>query len=32
LKPAEFVVLHLTTSGKKPRLVAVEHQSLSERL
>jgi 8-oxo-(d)GTP phosphatase len=31
LKPAEFVVLHLTTSGKKPRLVAVEHQSLSER-
>lgn len=32
LKPAEFVVLHLTTTGKKPRLVAVEHQSLSERL
>jgi len=32
LKPAEFVVLHLTTSGKKPRLVAVEHQSLSDRL
>lgn len=32
LKPAEFIVLHLTTSGKKPRLVAVEHQSLSERL
>jgi 8-oxo-dGTP pyrophosphatase MutT (NUDIX family)/phosphohistidine phosphatase SixA len=31
LKPAEFVVLHLTTSGKDPRLVAVEHQSLSER-
>lgn len=32
LKPSEFVVLHLTTSGKKPRLVAIEHQSLSERL
>jgi 8-oxo-dGTP diphosphatase len=32
LKPAEFVVLHLTTSGKQPRLVAVEYQSLSERL
>jgi 8-oxo-dGTP diphosphatase len=31
LKPAEFIVLHLTTSGKKPRLVAVEHQSLAER-
>ena len=31
LKPADFIVMHLTTSGKKPRLVAVEHQSLSER-
>jgi 8-oxo-dGTP diphosphatase len=32
LKPGEFIVLHLTTTGKKPRLVAVEHQSLEERL
>lgn len=32
LKPGDFIVLHLTTSGKKPRLVAVEHQSLEERL
>jgi 8-oxo-dGTP diphosphatase len=31
LKPGDFIVMHLTTSGKKPRLVAVEHQSLSER-
>ena len=32
LKPGEFIVLHLTTAGKKPRLVAVEQQSLEERL
>lgn len=32
LKPGEFIVLHLTNSGPKPRLVAVEHQSLAERL
>lgn len=32
LKPGDFIVLHLTNSGPKPRLVAVEHQSLSERL
>jgi 8-oxo-dGTP diphosphatase len=32
LKPGEFIVLHLTTDGKKPRLVAVEQQSLEERL
>lgn len=32
LKPGDFIVLHLTNSGSKPRLVAVEHQSLSERL
>jgi 8-oxo-dGTP diphosphatase len=32
LKPGEFIVLHLTTAGNKPRLVAVEHQSLEERL
>ena len=32
LKPGDFIVLHLTTSGKKPRLVAVEAQSLLERL
>jgi 8-oxo-dGTP diphosphatase len=31
LKPGDFIVLHLTTSGKKPRLVAVEQQSLEER-
>lgn len=31
LKPGDFIVLHLTTAGKKPRLVAVEHQSLEER-
>lgn len=31
LKPGDFIVLHLTTTGKKPRLVAVEQQSLSER-
>jgi 8-oxo-dGTP pyrophosphatase MutT (NUDIX family)/phosphohistidine phosphatase SixA len=31
LKPGDFIVLHLTTSGKKPRLVAVEQQSLDER-
>jgi 8-oxo-dGTP diphosphatase len=32
LKPGDFIVLHLTTAGKKPRLVAVESQSLEERL
>jgi 8-oxo-dGTP pyrophosphatase MutT (NUDIX family)/phosphohistidine phosphatase SixA len=32
LKPGDFIVLHLTDSGKKPRLVAVEQQSLEERL
>lgn len=32
LKPGDFIVLHLTTAAKKPRLVAVEHQSLEERL
>jgi 8-oxo-(d)GTP phosphatase len=32
LKPGDFIVLHLTTAGKKPRLVAVESQSLDERL
>jgi 8-oxo-dGTP diphosphatase len=32
LKPGDFIVLHLTTAGKKPRLVAVEQQSLEERL
>ena len=32
LKPGDFIVLHLTTVGKKPRLVAVEQQSLEERL
>ena len=32
LKPGDFIVLHLTTTGKKPRLVAVEQQSLEERL
>lgn len=32
LKPGDFIVLHLTTVGKKPRLVAVESQSLDERL
>jgi 8-oxo-dGTP diphosphatase len=32
LKPGEFIVLHLTNSGARPRLVAVEQQSLSERL
>jgi 8-oxo-dGTP diphosphatase len=32
LKPGDFLVLHLTNSGTKPKLVAVEHQSLSERL
>ena len=31
LRPGDFIVLHLTTSGKKPRLVAVEQQSLEER-
>lgn len=31
LKPGDFIVLHLTTSGSKPRLVAVEEQSLEER-
>lgn len=31
LKPGDFIVLHLTDSGKKPRLVAVEQQSLEER-
>ncbi|CAB4630740.1 unannotated protein [freshwater metagenome] len=31
LKPGDFIVLHLTTAGKKPRLVAVEQQSLEER-
>lgn len=31
LKPSDFIVLHLTTAGKKPRLVAVEQQSLEER-
>lgn len=31
LKPGDFIVLHLTTAAKKPRLVAVEHQSLEER-
>lgn len=31
LKPGDFIVLHLTTAGKKSRLVAVEHQSLEER-
>ena len=32
LKPGDFIVLHLTTSGRKSRLVAVEAQSLEERL
>jgi 8-oxo-dGTP pyrophosphatase MutT (NUDIX family)/phosphohistidine phosphatase SixA len=32
LKPGDFIVLHLTDSGKKPRLVAVEQQSIEERL
>jgi len=32
LKPGDFIVLHLTTAGKKPRLVAVESPSLEERL
>jgi 8-oxo-dGTP diphosphatase len=32
LKTGDFIVLHLTTAGKKPRLVAVEAQSLEERL
>ena len=32
LKPGDFIVLHLTTTGKKPRLVAVEQQGLGERL
>jgi 8-oxo-dGTP diphosphatase len=32
LKPGDFIVLHLNTAGKKPRLVAVESQSLEERL
>lgn len=32
LKPGDFIVLHLTNSGPKPKLVAVEHQSLAERL
>lgn len=32
LKPGDFIVLHLTMTGKKPRLVAVEQQSLEERL
>ena len=32
LKPGEFIVLHLTNVGPKPKLVAVEHQSLAERL
>ena len=32
LKPGDFIVLHLTTAAKKPRLVAVESQSLEERL
>jgi hypothetical protein len=32
LKPGDFIVLHLTAAGKKPRLVAVEQQSLEERL
>lgn len=31
LKPGDFIVLHLSTTGKKPRLVAVEQQSLQER-
>ena len=31
LKPGDFIVLHLTTAGKKSRLVAVEQQSLEER-
>jgi Phosphohistidine phosphatase SixA len=32
LKPGDFIVLHLTNVGPKPKLVAVEHQSLAERL
>jgi 8-oxo-dGTP diphosphatase len=32
LKPGDFIVLHLTNVGPKPKLVAVEHQSLDERL
>lgn len=32
LKPGDFIVLHLTTVGKKPRLIAVEQQSLDDRL
>lgn len=32
LEPGDFMVLHLTNSGPKPKLVAVEHQSLAERL
>jgi 8-oxo-dGTP diphosphatase len=32
LKPGDFIVLHLTNSGSKPKLVAVESQSLEERL
>jgi 8-oxo-(d)GTP phosphatase len=31
LKPGDFIVLHLTSGGKKPRLVGVEQQSLEER-
>lgn len=32
LKPGDFIVLHLTAHEKTPRLVAVEEQSLSQRL
>jgi 8-oxo-(d)GTP phosphatase len=32
LKPGDFIVLHLNMDGKKPKLVAVEQQSLEDRL
>lgn len=31
LKPGDFIVLHLTYSSKKPKLVGVEEQTLEER-